>query len=118
MPGETGFTGKGSLPVFFGKVDAMTSRPSETPTTSRPAVRLATYALALVCASSPLLARAADQGEHAWVAWVVLVGVALLVAGILIRAAIGSSTPPGWLAFLARRRDEGRPTGWREWPDD
>jgi hypothetical protein len=88
------------------------------PAMPRPAVRIATFALALVCAGSPLLARAADQGEHAWVAWAVLVAVALLVAGILIRAAMGSSTPPGWLAFLARRREEGRPTSWREWPDD
>ena len=62
--------------------------------------------------------RAPPTNEHAWVAWVVLVAVALLVAGILIRAAIGSSTPPGWLGFIARRRDEGRPTRWREWPED
>ncbi|MEO8485950.1 MAG: hypothetical protein ABI585_06375 [Betaproteobacteria bacterium] len=82
------------------------------------AVRVATYALAVVCAASPLAARAADDGDQSWIAWAVLVAVALLVAGILIRAAMGSSTPPGWLSFLARRREEGRPTRWREWPED
>lgn len=96
----------------------MTRRTAEPRTTTRPAVRRATFALAVACACSPLLARAADQGDHPWVAWALLVAVALLVAGILIRAAIGSSTPPGWLAFLARRREEGRPTRWREWPDE
>ena len=91
---------------------------SQVSRTPRPVVRVASYALALACACSPLLASAADQGEHPWFAWAMLVAVALLVAGIVIRAAIGSSTPPGWLAFLARRREEGRPTRWREWPDD
>jgi hypothetical protein len=97
----------------------MTSDNAREPS-NRPArsVRIATFALALACALSPLAARAADQGENTWIAWSVLVAVALLVAGILIRAAMGSSTPSGWLAFLARRREEGRPTRWREWPDD
>ena len=84
----------------------------------RPGVRLATFALAAACALSPLAARAADSGDSSWIAWALLVGVALLVAGILIRAAMGSDTPPGWLSFIARRRAEGRPTTWREWPDD
>jgi hypothetical protein len=86
--------------------------------TRRPAVRVATYALALACALSPLAARAADTGESSWLGWALLIGVAVLVAGILIRAAAGSDTPPGWLSFIARRRAEGRPTTWREWPED
>ncbi|HEY8242561.1 MAG: hypothetical protein ACHQJ7_11735 [Vicinamibacteria bacterium] len=88
------------------------------PTIARRLLRVATYALATACAFSPLAARAADQGEHPWIAWAVLVGVALLVAGILIRAALGAETPPGWLSFIARRRQDGRPTKWREWSDD
>ena len=96
----------------------MTTDATDTSTGRERGVRVATIALALVCALSPLAARAADQGESSWIAWALLIAVALLVAGILIRAAMGSSTPPGWLAFLARRREEGRPTGWREWPDD
>lgn len=75
-------------------------------------------AAALLIASTPALALAADGGDHAWVAWTILVAVGLLVAGILIRAALGSATPPGWLGFLARRRAEGRPTRWRDWTDD
>ena len=84
----------------------------------RRGVRIATFALAAACALSPLAARAADDGDGSWIAWALLVAVALLVAGILIRAAMGSETPPGWLSFIARRRAEGRPTTWREWPDD
>ena len=95
-----------------------TDATGDTSTRRERGVRVATIALALVCALSPLAARAADQGESSWIAWVLLIAVALLVAGILIRAAMGSTTPPGWLAFLARRREEGRPTRWREWPDD
>jgi hypothetical protein len=68
--------------------------------------------------ASPAIAQASRESDSSWIAWTILVGVGLLVAGILIRAAIGSSTPPGWLAFLARRRDEGRPTKWRDWSDD
>jgi hypothetical protein len=81
-------------------------------------LRGATYLLAAACAFSPLAARAADNGDHPWVAWAVLIGVALLVAGILIRAALGSETPPGWLSFISRRRAEGKPTTRREWPED
>ncbi len=73
-------------------------------------------ALALACL--PALAHAADEGDRTWIAWSILLGVALLVAGILIRAGIGSSTPPGWLALIARRRSEGRTTNWRDWQDD
>ncbi|CAG0956424.1 hypothetical protein BURK1_00477 [Burkholderiales bacterium] len=92
--------------------------------TDRPArrARSATSAIAraFVAASAcaPALALAADPGERSWLGWIVLGAVALFVAGVLIRAAIGSSTPPGWLAFLARRRDERRPTRWRDWPED
>ena len=96
----------------------MKTEPQGSPTIAQRVLRIATYLLATACAFSPLAARAADQGEHTWIAWVVLVGVALLVAGILIRAALGSETPPGWLSFIARRRQEGRPTTWREWPED
>jgi len=95
-----------------------TDATRDTSTRRERGVRVATIVLAFVCALSPLAARAADRGESAWIAWALLIAVALLVAGILIRAAMGSTTPPGWLAFLARRRDEGRPTRWREWPDD
>lgn len=84
----------------------------------RPAVRFVTYALAVACALSPLAARAADTGESSWIGWALLIGVAVLVAGILIRAAAGSETPPGWMSFISRRRAEGRPTTWREWPED
>lgn len=79
--------------------------------------RLAVAAAALG-ATMPAFAQAIDGGERTWIAWSILAAVVLLVAGILIRAAIGSSTPPGWLSFIARRRAEGRPTTWREWPDD
>lgn len=75
-------------------------------------------AAAWLIACTPTVAHAADAGEHAWIAWTILVAVGLLVAGILIRAALGSATPPGWLGFLARRRAEGRPTRWRDWTDD
>jgi len=96
----------------------MTPDTRSTPPIARRVLRGAIYALAAACAFSPLAARAADNGDQPWIAWAVLVGVALLVAGILIRAALGSETPPGWLSFIAKRRQEGRPTTWREWPDD
>ena len=79
---------------------------------------IARRSASLLVAGTPALARATDEGEHPWIAWTILVAVGLFVAGILVRAALGSSTPPGWLAFLARRRSEGRTTRWREWPDD
>ena len=96
----------------------MKSETQGSPTFAHRVLRVATYALAIACACSPLAARAADRGDNPWIAWAVLVGVALLVAGILIRAALGSETPPGWLSFIARRRQDGQPTKWREWPDD
>jgi hypothetical protein len=101
-----------------GSEATMRTEPQGSSTFARRALRIATYGLAAACAFSPLAARAADRGENPWIAWVVLVGVALLVAGILLRAALGSETPPGWLSFIARRRQEGKPTSWREWPDD
>ena len=97
---------------------AMSSEPHGSSTFARRALRVATYGLAAACAFSPLAARAADRGDNPWIAWVVLLGVALLVAGILLRAALGSETPPGWLSFIARRRQEGKPTAWRDWPED
>jgi len=85
----------------------MKSETQGSPTFAHRVLRVATYALAIACACSPLAARAADRGDNPWIAWAVLVGVALLVAGILIRAALGSETPPGWLSFIARRRQKG-----------
>jgi len=97
----------------------MNPQPRSSTPIARRVLRGATYALAAACAFSPLAARAAaERTDSSWIAWAILVGVALLVAGILIRAALGSETPPGWLSFIARRRQEGKPTTWREWPDD
>ena len=125
-PGETGFRASLACPFFLVNAEhamseseaTMRSEPQGSSTFARRALRVATYVLAAACACSPLAARAADRGENPWIAWVVLVGVALLVAGILLRAALGSETPPGWLSFIARRRQEGKPTTWREWPED
>ncbi|MBS0322041.1 MAG: hypothetical protein JSR18_15975 [Proteobacteria bacterium] len=49
---------------------------------------------------------------------VILTFVAVIVLGIVLRAMLSTATPPSWLAFLARRRAEGRPTQWKEWKDD
>jgi hypothetical protein len=53
-----------------------------------------------------------------WLTVVILGAVALIVAGILLRALLSTDNPPAWLAFIARRRTEGRPTQWRKWDDD
>jgi len=45
-------------------------------------------------------------------------GIALFVIGLIIRAALSSETPPGWLSFISRRRAEGKSTKWREWKDE
>ena len=97
---------------------SQTTEHDTAPARRSTSVRVVTYGLAAACALSPLAARAADDGDSTWIAWAILVGVALLVAGILIRAAMGSDTPPGWMSFIARRRAEGRPTTWRDWKDD
>lgn len=118
VPGETGLTGKFTLPVFL---ETSMNRAASAALRRIPRLRIARHASTMVAfagAYAPLVAHAADDGDSVWIAWTILAGVGLLVAGILIRAGIGSSTPPGWLAFLARRRDEGRPTRWTEWSDD
>ena len=53
-----------------------------------------------------------------WLTVVILGAVILIVAGILLRALLSTENPPAWLAFIARRRTEGRPTQWRKWDDD
>ena len=82
------------------------------------AIQSGAIACVFAFATPSVLAQAEETGHREWIGWAILAGVVLLVAGILIRAAMGSATPPGWLSFLARRRDEGRPTTWREWPDE
>ncbi len=49
---------------------------------------------------------------------VILSIVALLVLGIVLRAFLSAENSPSWLAFLARRKAEGRPTRWKEWKDE
>ncbi len=53
-----------------------------------------------------------------WLAIAILAAVAVLVAGILLRAALSSENPPGWLAFLSRRKAQGATTQWKKWDDD
>jgi hypothetical protein len=56
--------------------------------------------------------------SEGWLGVAILCVVVLIVAGIIIRAMLSSEQPPGWLAFIARRRAEGRPTRWRKWDDE
>jgi hypothetical protein len=53
-----------------------------------------------------------------WLTVVIVGAVILIVAAILLRALLSTANPPAWLAFIARRRAEGRPTQWRKWDDD
>lgn len=53
-----------------------------------------------------------------WLTFVILGAVVLIVAGILLRALLSTENPPAWLAFIARRRADGRSTRWRQWDDD
>ena len=50
--------------------------------------------------------------------FLILAAVVLLIAGIVVRALLSSANPPQWLAFLDRRRAEGRDTRWKEWKDE
>lgn len=56
--------------------------------------------------------------DNVWIAVLILGAVALIVAGIVVRALLSGENSPGWLAFIARRRAEGRPTRWRKWEDE
>ena len=56
--------------------------------------------------------------SHTGLTVMILGGIAIVVLGIVIRAALASENPPAWLGFLARRKAEGRPTTWKEWKDD
>ncbi len=56
--------------------------------------------------------------DHVLLTLAILGGIAMFVLGIIIRAALSSDTPPGWLAFIKRRKAEGRNTQWREWKDE
>jgi hypothetical protein len=56
--------------------------------------------------------------ENGWITALILGAVGLIVAGIVVRALLSGENPPGWLAFIARRRAEGRPTRWRKWDDE
>ena len=50
--------------------------------------------------------------------WIILGAIALLIIGIVIRAAVSSENPPAWLGFVKKRNAEGKPTQWKEWKDD
>ena len=56
--------------------------------------------------------------DHVWLTLGTVGGIALFVIGMMIRAALSSDTPPGWLSFLARRKAEGKSTKWKEWKDE
>jgi hypothetical protein len=56
--------------------------------------------------------------ENVWIAVLILGVVVLIVGGIIVRAFLSGENSPGWLAFIARRRAEGRPTRWRKWVDE
>jgi hypothetical protein len=56
--------------------------------------------------------------ESSWITIAILGAVALIVAGIVVRAALSSENPPGWLAFITRRKSQGQPTRWKPWKDD
>ncbi len=56
--------------------------------------------------------------DSSWLTYVVLGAVALIVLGIVLRAALSSENPPAWLAFIGRRKSSGAPTTWKKWDDD
>lgn len=56
--------------------------------------------------------------DSSWLTFAILGAVVVIVAGIMLRAALSSDNPPGWLAFIARRKSESRSTQWKEWKDD
>lgn len=56
--------------------------------------------------------------DSSWLTWLILGAIVLIVAGILLRAALSSENPPGWLSFIARRKSQGKPTQWKHWQDD
>ncbi len=49
---------------------------------------------------------------------VILGAIVILVLGIVVRAALASENPPGWVGFIARRKSAGKPTQWKEWKDE
>jgi len=61
--------------------------------------------------------READM-QVSWLTIAILGAVAILVAGIALRAMLSSENPPAWIAFIARRKAQGEPTRWKQWKDD
>ncbi|MEO6928874.1 MAG: hypothetical protein ABI190_06870 [Casimicrobiaceae bacterium] len=56
--------------------------------------------------------------DFSWLTVGILAAVVVFIAGILLRAALASETPPGWLSFITRKKAQGQPTKWKEWKDD
>ncbi|MEO8849607.1 MAG: hypothetical protein ABI440_13380 [Casimicrobiaceae bacterium] len=56
--------------------------------------------------------------DFSWLTIGILAGVVVVIAAILLRAALSSENPPGWLSFISRRKSQGQPTQWKEWKDD
>jgi hypothetical protein len=69
----------------------------------RHALAVAAACFALPAASS---AQAADDGVAAWPPVIVLGGIALFVAGVLVRMFIAARFPRGFRQWAAQRRDE------------
>ena len=56
--------------------------------------------------------------DSSWLTYAILGAVVIIVVGIVLRAALSSPNPPDWLAFITRRKSEGKPTRWKKWEDD
>jgi len=56
--------------------------------------------------------------QGSWLTIVILAAVAVLIAGIVLRAMLSSENPPAWIAFISRRKAQGEPTRWKQWKDD
>jgi hypothetical protein len=56
--------------------------------------------------------------DSSWLTYVILGAIALIVLGIVLRAALSSENPPAWLAFVSRRKSSGAPTRWKQWDDE
>ena len=70
-----------------------------------PALRLS---FALLLAGTPVVVRAAagDAGSAEWLAWAVVGGIALFIAGVVVRMILAARFPKGYRAWAASRRDD------------
>ena len=68
--------------------------------------RIVAVAIAGLAAGAASSARAADGGAADWLPAIVLGGIALFVAGVLVRMFLAARFPRGYRQWAERRRDK------------